>query len=453
MNSTGEAFEVNFDGLVGPTHHYGGLSYGNIAAERHKFTVSNPREALKQGLKKMKLLADMGLKQAVLPPHERPDIRTLRRLGYQGSEPRILETVAREEPLLLAACYSSASMWAANGATVSPSADAADARVHFTPANLVSQFHRSIETKFTAAVLKAIFKDDGAFAHHPPLPASVHYSDDGAANHTRLCGKHGQQGVEFFVYGRKAFEPSEPGPVHFPARQTLEASQAIVRLHGLDPTRTVFAKQNPDAIDEGVFHNDVISVGNETVFIYHSDAFSNGPGVLEEVRRKFETCCDAELFLIEVGPEQVSVQEAVDMYLFNSQIVTLPGGGMCIVAPIECEQNSRTRRVLEEIVALANPIRDVLYVDLRQSMKNGGGPACVRLRVVLTPEEMSLTHQAVYLTNQLYEDLNSWGDRYYRDRLTIDDLSDPHLPEESRAALDALTQILKLGSIYLFQKA
>jgi succinylarginine dihydrolase len=141
------------------------------------------------------------------------------------------------------------------------------------------------------------------------------------------------------------------------------------------------------------------------------------------------------------------------MYLFNSQIVTLPGGGMCIVAPIECEQNSRTRRVLEEIVALANPIRDVLYVDLRQSMKNGGGPACVRLRVVLTPEEMSLTHQAVYLTNQLYEDLNSWGDRYYRDRLTIDDLSDPHLPEESRAALDALTQILKLGSIYLFQKA
>jgi succinylarginine dihydrolase len=130
----------------------------------------------------------------------------------------------------------------------------------------------------------------------------------------------------------------------------------------------------------------------------------------------------------------------------------LPDEGMCIVAPIECEQQQRTRQVLAEIVAEANPIREVRFVNLRQSMQNGGGPACLRLRVVLTPEEISLTRQTVYLTDQLYEELNSWGDRYYRDRLTVNDLPDPHLPEENRAALDALTQILGLGSIYPFQK-
>ena len=26
------AYEVNFDGLVGPTHNYAGLSYGNVAS-------------------------------------------------------------------------------------------------------------------------------------------------------------------------------------------------------------------------------------------------------------------------------------------------------------------------------------------------------------------------------------------------------------------------------------
>src|SRR5208337_2119308 len=153
-----------------------------------------------------------------------------------------------ENPLLLAACYSSSSMWAANAATVSPSADTADARVHFTPGNLVSQFHRSIEAEFTAAVFKLLFKDERVFAHHPPLPSSLHFSDEGAANHTRLCGKHGQPGTEIFAYGRAAFDPSERGPAHFPARQTLEASQAIARLHQVESAGTVFARQNPEAI-------------------------------------------------------------------------------------------------------------------------------------------------------------------------------------------------------------
>src|SRR5687768_11173563 len=180
-----KAYEVNFDGLVGPTHNYAGLSYGNVASMSHKRSVSSPRQAALQGLAKMKFLADLGVKQAVLPPHPRPDIAALRRIGFTGSDADVLAKVQREDPVLLAAVSSSSSMWAANAATVSPSADTSDGRMHFTPANLVSLFHRSLEAPTTAAVLRAIFNDEKHFAHHPPLPATMHFSDEGAANHTR----------------------------------------------------------------------------------------------------------------------------------------------------------------------------------------------------------------------------------------------------------------------------
>jgi len=448
-----KALEVNFDGLVGPCHNYAGLAYGNIASMGHGLTASNPRAALLQGLRKMKLLADLGLKQAVLPPHERPDFDALRRLGFRGADAEVLSKVAKEAPRLLAACYSSSAMWAANAATVSPSADAADGRVHFTPANLVSQFHRSVESTFTGIILKAIFSDDAAFAHHAPLPAAVHFSDEGAANHTRLCTDYAKKGIELFVYGRKAFGQFQRCPFIFPARQALEASEAVARLNQLDPSSTVFAQQNPAAIDAGVFHNDVISVGNEGVFVYHADAFRDSDAVIGLLKRRFAECCDGRFCLIEVGADEVTVKEAVESYLFNSQLVTLPDGGMCLIAPVECEDNPRTKKVLDRILYEENPIRSVLFVDVRQSMKNGGGPACLRLRVVLTEEEMGRTHQGVYLTDRLFAELTSWGEQCYRDQLSPADLADPALAEEGRAALDVLTQILKLGSIYRFQKS
>jgi succinylarginine dihydrolase len=446
------AFEVNFDGLVGPTHNYAGLSYGNIASIRHGLTISNPRAALMQGLSKMKLLADMGLKQAVLPPQERPDLATLRRLGFRGSDSQVLEKAAKEAPEVLAACYSSSSMWAANAATVSPSADTGDGKVHFTPANLVSQFHRSLEPLFTSAVLKAVFKDESRFVHHPPLPAGLHFSDEGAANHTRLCTDFAAPGIELFAYGRSSFDASDRGPAVFPARQTQEASRSIARLHRLDPGRTAFARLSAAAIDAGVFHNDVISVGNQNVFLYHSQAF-NGPGsVTAELRRKFEEHTGGNLVLIGVRPGEVSVEEAVQTYLFNSQLVTLPAWKMCMITPAECQENPGTRSCLERILGEDNPIESVRYVDVRQSMKNGGGPACLRLRVVLTEEEMSSTHQAVYFSDRLYDELLHWGSLHYRDRLHPDDLADPALVEEGRTALDELSRILSLGSLYEFQK-
>src|SRR5687767_9966439 len=241
------AHEVNFDGLVGPTHNYAGLSYGNVASTKNRQSVSSPRQAALQGLAKMKFLASLGLKQAVLPPHERPHLPTLRALGFEGSDAQVLDRVAREDPLLLASVCSSSNMWAANAATVSPGADTGDGRVHITPANLVTQFHRWIEPPTTTAILRAIFHDEKHFVVHDSLPAAAHFSDEGAANHTRLARAYDEPGLEIFVYGRRAFDPSAPGPAKFPARQTYEACAAIARRHLLDPGRVVFLQQNPAA--------------------------------------------------------------------------------------------------------------------------------------------------------------------------------------------------------------
>ena len=154
MKAATAIVEANFDGLPGPTHNYSGLARGNLAAERNKSLVANPRRAALQGLAKMKALAARGFVQAVLPPHERPDVAALRALGFAGNDSALLAAAARQAPHLLAACSSAAAMWVANAATVSPSGDTADGRVHLTPANLVAHFHRSLEAATTTRVLR-----------------------------------------------------------------------------------------------------------------------------------------------------------------------------------------------------------------------------------------------------------------------------------------------------------
>jgi succinylarginine dihydrolase len=444
-------WEVNFDGLIGPTHHYGGLSGGNPASMAHGLTVSNPREAALQGLEKMRLLLGLGLKQGVFPPQERPDTAALRRLGFGGSEEEALAEAHRVAPGLLAACWSASSMWAANAATVSPARDTADARVHFTPANLAAHFHRSIEAPATARLLKTVFPDETLFAHHAPLPAGVSFADEGAANHMRLCGAHEEPGVALFVYGRRAGAPPTTGPRRYPARQTRETSRAVARLHRLDPERTVFARQSAAAIDAGVFHHDVAGAGNADVLLVHTHAFADRARTQDEIERKFARCAGRDLTLIEISPDRLSLAEAVKTYFFNSQLVSLPGGGMCLIAPADCLESRPAREALREIEEGDNPIRSVRFVDIRQSMKNGGGPACLRLRVVLSEAGLAAVRPGCLLTDALLEELIRWVERRYRDRIHPGNLADPALAEESRAALDELTRILRLGSIYPFQ--
>ncbi len=444
------AYEVNFDGLVGLTHHYAGLSFGNVASTSNKNTPANPKLAAKQGLQKMKTLSDMGFKQGVLPPQERPHIPVLRQLGFTGSDAQIIAAVAKQSPQLLSAVSSASSMWTANAATVSPSADTADKRVHFTVANLNNKFHRAIEADTTSATLRSIFKNEAHFAHHAALPQQALMGDEGAANHNRLGGDYGAAGVEVFVYGKQAFG-GVVEPQRFPARQTREASEAVMRLHGLDAAKTVFIQQNPDVIDQGVFHNDVIAVSNRNVLFHHQQAFLNQTQVLDEIAQKM-SALGHQFISVEVPTAQVSVADAVGTYLFNSQLLSKSDSKMMIVVPEESRQNQRVWDYLSSLVSNSGPINEVKVFDLRESMRNGGGPACLRLRVVLTDAELQAVAPGVLMSESLFLTLNNWVDRHYRDRLTEADLADPQLLIENRLALDELTQIMGLGSIYPFQQ-
>ncbi|MGV8919408.1 MAG: N-succinylarginine dihydrolase [Pseudomonas sp.] len=445
-----KSYEVNFDGLVGPTHNYGGLSYGNVASQSNSQQSSNPKEAALQGLAKMKALMEMGFVQGVLAPQERPDVAALRSLGFTGTDAQVIEKAAKDAmPLLVASC-SASSMWVANAATVSPSADTADGRVHFTAANLNCKFHRSIEHPTTSRVLGAMFADQQNFAHHAALPAVAQFGDEGAANHTRFCHDYGKPGVEFFVFGRSAFDTRYPAPQKYPARQTLEASQAVVRLHGLSDEGVVYAQQNPAVIDQGVFHNDVIAVGNGEVLFYHEDAFLNTEHMLAELHDKlgrrggrFRAIC--------VPRAEVAVEDAVRSYLFNSQLLSRADGSMLLIVPQECRGNERVWQFLQRLIAEDGPVAEVKVFDLKQSMQNGGGPACLRLRVALNETELATVNQGVIMTAPLYGTLTQWVDKHYRDRMSESDLADPKLLLECRTALDELTQILKLGSVYPFQ--
>ncbi|MFO1323124.1 MAG: N-succinylarginine dihydrolase [Burkholderiales bacterium] len=439
--------EFNFDGIPGPTHNYSGLARGNLASERNANLVANPRAAALEGLAKMRALARRGVPQAVLPPHERPAVGALRAMGFSGSDADVLGRAAREAPVLLAACSSAAAMWVANAATVSPSADTADHRVHFTPANLAAHFHRALEAPTTTAVLRAIFADERRFVVHDPLPSSPQTGDEGAANHTGLAAAPDAPGVEFFVYGRRGIGAG-PVPAKFPARQTREASAAIARRHGLASERTVYAQQHPATIDAGVFHNDVIAVGHGPVMFCHERAWLDGNAVLAELAGAVGPAFTP----IVVRDVDVPVADAVATYLFNSQLIDRREGGLLLVAPAECAENARAAAFLDRLVAGGGPIREVATFDLRQSMRNGGGPACLRLRVELTGDERAAVRANVFLDDALADALDAWIRRHYRDRLAPEDLADPALLDESRRALDELSQQLRIGSVYAFQR-
>ncbi len=438
--------EVNFDGLVGPTHNYGGLSPGNVASTSHSGELSNPREAALQGLEKMRRVASLGAGQAVLPPQPRPSLSALRALGFTGPDEAVITRAAREAEHLLRLCSSAAAMWTANAATCAPSEDAADGRVHLTPANLQQMFHRALEASTTHAVLAAIFADGERFAVHPPLPGGGQLADEGAANHTRLVVE-GRPAVHLFAWGRSAWR-EVAGPRRYPARQTMEASEALARLHQLAPGQCLFPQQAPEGIDSGAFHTDVLAVGSRGFLMLHERAFVDSRGVLERLQEKL-----GEGFRFALATEQeLPSAEAVAAYPFNSQLAALPDGTLALIAPSDSEKAPAARRFLERVLSEDNPVSAVHYLDLRQSMNNGGGPACLRLRVWLTEEERAAVQARVFYDEALHADLAEWVKRHYRDRLGAKDLQDPKLARESMEALDALTRLLRLGSVYDFQR-
>ena len=355
--------EINFDGLVGPSHNYAGLSLGNLASASHGGDPSYPRAAALQGLDKMRHNLALGLAQGFFAPLPRPDTGFSAALGlgtpHDGAEAR-----------LRAAAWSASAMWTANAATVSPAPDTADGRCHLTAANLVTMPHRSIEWPDTVRQLRLAFADASRFAVHDAVPAC--FGDEGAANHMRMAARHDARGIELFVYGRPG------GP--FPARQHEQASRAVARLHGLDPARTLFIEQSAEAIAAGAFHNDVVAVANERVLFAHEAAFADPEGTYAAIRAMLP-----EAEIVVVPTSAVSLADAIKSYLFNAQLLTLPDGAMGLVIPTEAWDMPAVRGWLNTMLASNGPIRRVLPVDVRQSMANGGGPACLRLRVVADP--------------------------------------------------------------------
>ena len=413
--------EINFDGIIGPSHNYAGLSLGNLASTSHAGDVSQPRAAALQGLDKMRANLALGLVQGIFVPQPRPARVWLDALGT---------SIEEAEHAVAANAMSASAMWAANAATVSPSPDTADGKCHLTVANLRTMPHRSHEWPATLAQLKLAF-GNSAFSVHGPVPAA--FGDEGAANHMRLAAVHGEPGVEVFVYGRSG------GP--YPARQHFEASQAISRLHRLDPNRILFVEQSEEAIAAGAFHNDVVAVANENVLFFHERAFDfqHREVLLDEL-----TCLQPGVEIVEVGEDEVPLADAIRSYLFNAQLVTPPDGMMTLVAPTECRDTPSVASWIERHLASNGAIRRVEFVDVRQSMANGGGPACLRLRVVADPASVD---PRFIVDHARLDRIGEVIRGHWPEEIHPGDLQQPSLIDDIERAREALLQALGLAEL------
>jgi len=435
--------EINFDGLIGPTHNYAGLSQGNLASQKHLNQTSNPKAAALQGLNKMRLIMDQGIPQGFFLPHERPHLMTLRAIGFGGTDEEVINQVAKKNPALLKNVYSASSMWSANAATFSPSIDSNDQKIHITPANLNSMFHRSIEHEFTKTQLELMF--GGVAKVHEPIKNISGYGDEGAANHLRVSAQHLMPGFQIFVYGSSAFEVHQ-GII---ARQAEEISQAVSIQHQLDPDRVLFLKQNEQAIHSGSFHNDIVSLANEEIFIFHQEAFADRVE-LERVLHQLKDHVKG-FHPIEILSKDISLDDLVSSYLLNSQLITVKNNEMMMLLPEEVQNHGNCMKWLEEIKS-SSPIKRLEFVDIHQSMMNGGGPACLRFKAVVNSDELDKINKKFLLSPEKLINLRALVSKHYRDRINPDDLLDIKLMEESYLFLDELTQLLGIGSIYSFQK-
>jgi succinylarginine dihydrolase len=416
------SFEVNFDGLVGPTHNYAGLAHGNVHSTNNKSKPSNPCEAALQGLDKMKLMHDLGYKQAIIPPQERPLINNFE--DYQN----------------MAINSSASSMWVANSSTVVPSTDSENGKLNLLTANLNFTHHRRIEAPQTHVTLNKIFNDTSKFLIHSPLESAGELDDEGAANHTRFCNSYDEEGLHFFVYGRSQDDSAEV-PQQFPARQTYEASKKVAET--MQIKNAVFAQQSAESIDAGVFHHDVIGVGNKNLYFYHERALAEEAETIVKLQDSF----NGTLNFLCVKESEVPMKLAVETYLFNSQLVEYETGHM-LIAPIRCRRNASVRKYLQSITGKNKPIKRVRYVNLEQSLWNGGGPACLRLRVTMNEREFLALHPGVIFTDKLHLRLRTWVKKYYVENLIYEDLFVPKYIKQCRNALSELTDIFGLGDIY-----
>lgn len=427
--------EVQVDRIVGPTHHFGGLGVGNVASLQNKGSISNPRAAALQGLEKMRLVAGLGVPQVILPPQERPLQRFLQALGFNGSLDEVLPRIAFESPEILSAAMSSSAMWTANAATVAASVDSPSDSAVMTIANLCSSLHRAIEPSQTQADLWTAFPDQVQITD--PLPGGAAMRDEGAANHMRLGSDQALPGVHVFVYGDQ-----DPLPKRFWPRQTLAACQAIARRHQLPPENTFFLKQHPDAIDAGAFHNDVVAASHHHLLLHHETAFFEAEESLRRIENRYKQLYSRDLIRIEVSASSLAIDDAIATYLFNSQIISPAAGGLpVIICPMQVSEDAQAQAVLQGWLDHSH-FTDALFIELRQSMAGGGGPACLRLRVPLTDVQLQLIGKQNTWSPKLDESLRKVIRNCYPESLCFDDLSNAEIVAATTLAEQAIATAL-----------
>lgn len=437
--------EVNVDRVVGPTHHFGGLGVGNLASLLHAGRAANPLAAAVQGIEKMRLCASLGGFQLVLPPHDRPAWQLLKQLGFTGSAEEILRQAENAAPAVLSAAWSDSAMWTANAATVTPACDCSDGVTHLTVANLTSSLHRSLEPLTTLRQMRWLLAPLGMQVHRP-LPAAAALRDEGAANHMRLCDASGRRALNIFVYGSDPLgaDRDDSSDGRFPARQSRTACEAIIRRHRLRPEDSYLLRQHPQAVAAGAFHNDVVATSCQNVLLYHEHAFSDARTTLAQLEQRFAERTGERLWRYEVRSSELTLAEAVDCYLFNSQMIADPltPHRLTLICPIQVQSSARAAAIVDSLLADEGPIAAVRFVDLTESMSNGGGPACLRLRVPMTRQQWRSLPSSVRFSDALADDLLEIVRRTYPSRVTAADLSDPQRATEARAATAAIQQRL-----------
>ena len=438
--------EINIDGMIGPTHHFGGLGVGNLASLGSQNQVSNPREAALEGIAKMELLAGLGIDQFYLPPLERPNWRWLESVGFAGQRSDVLRRCLDEAPSVLSAAYSSAFMWTANAATVAPACDTMDGKLHILPANLCSNLHRGQEALERRDQLRTMFEPVLNSQVHEPLPSVISLRDEGAANHMRLCSHNGERGVHVFVFGPgDRLDSNHQRGTKFLSRQTELASRRVAGCLQLRKEDCVFVEQTALAIDAGVFHNDVIAMSHGGLMIYHEHAFKGSEEAVESMRDRFKATTGETLLALCVFESELTLHEAVRTYLFNSQLVSQDSQNqkMELICPSQCRDSKPVGALLDRwIMDPSNPIQSVRFLSLDQSMRNGGGPACLRLRVTLSHEQVALLGDAFRANDTRIDQLRSIVRREYPESLSLSDLASLEFAEHARRTSQTIESVV-----------
>jgi succinylarginine dihydrolase len=192
-----------------------------------------------------------------------------------------------------------------------------------------------------------------------------------------------------------------------------------------------------------------VSLANEEVFIFHQEAFADRVE-LERVLHHLKEHVKG-FHPIEILSEDISLDDLVSSYLLNSQLITVDNNEMMMLLPEEVQNHPNCMRWLDEIQS-SSPIKYLEFVDIRQSMMNGGGPACLRFKAVVNNDEFDRLNERFLLSPTKLMDLRTLVSKHYRDKLHPEDLLDIKFMQESYTFLDELTQLLDLGNIYNFQR-